>query len=61
LNIKLDNITVLEEKKYPYMGCLKNLFIRGSVVRYIQLPKEFVDPSVLEDATRRENKKKTKD
>ena len=32
---------------------VKNCFIRGSVVRYVQLPKAAVDTQLLEDATRR--------
>lgn len=32
---------------------VKNCFIRGSVVRYVQLPVESVDTQLLEDATRR--------
>jgi hypothetical protein len=33
---------------------VKNCFIRGSVVRYVQLPPDGVDADVLHDATRRE-------
>jgi U6 snRNA-associated Sm-like protein LSm2 len=33
---------------------VKNIFIRGSVVRYVHLPAEKVDRGLLEDATRRE-------
>lgn len=33
---------------------VKNCFIRGSVVRYVQLPAEEVDTSLLQDATRKE-------
>ena len=32
---------------------VKNCFIRGSVVRYVQLPGDNVDKQLLEDATRR--------
>jgi len=32
---------------------VKNCFIRGSVVRYVQLPATVVDTQLLEDATRR--------
>lgn len=32
---------------------VKNCFIRGSVVRYVQIPQESVDTQLLEDATRR--------
>ncbi|KAF8476916.1 U6 snRNA-associated Sm-like protein LSm2 [Kalaharituber pfeilii] len=54
LNIKLDDITVLEESKYPHLSAVKNVFIRGSVVRYVHLPANAVDTALLEDATRRE-------
>jgi len=33
---------------------VKNCFIRGSVVRYVQLPPDGVDTDILHDATRRE-------
>ncbi|KAI9751776.1 MAG: U6 snRNA-associated Sm-like protein LSm2 [Chaenotheca gracillima] len=54
LNIKLDDIQVMEESKYPHLSSVKNVFIRGSVVRYIHLPGSAVDTALLEDATRRE-------
>ena len=33
---------------------VRNCFIRGSVVRYINLPADSVDTELLHDATRRE-------
>ncbi|KAK4170431.1 hypothetical protein QBC43DRAFT_306197 [Cladorrhinum sp. PSN259] len=54
LNIKLDNIQVVDELKYPHLSAVKNVFIRGSVVRYVHLPSNSVDVQLLEDATRRE-------
>jgi len=54
LNIKLDNISVVDEDRYPHMSAVKNVFIRGSVVRYVHLPAASVDTALLEDATRRE-------
>jgi U6 snRNA-associated Sm-like protein LSm2 len=33
---------------------VKNIFIRGSVVRYVRMPARTVDTTLLEDATRRE-------
>ncbi|RDW60137.1 hypothetical protein BP5796_11743 [Coleophoma crateriformis] len=57
LNIKLDDISVVEELKYPHLNLqssVKNVFIRGSVVRYVHLPGGAVDTALLEDATRRE-------
>ncbi|RXG62276.1 U6 snRNA-associated Sm-like protein LSm2, partial [Armadillidium vulgare] len=38
LNIKLTDINVTDTEKYPHMLSVKNCFIRGSVVRYVQLP-----------------------
>jgi len=54
LNIKLDGISVADELKYPHLSAVKNVFIRGSVVRYVHLPAHAVDVRLLEDATRRE-------
>lgn len=54
LNIKLDDVVVLDELKYPHLSSVKNIFIRGSVVRYVHLPPDKVDRSLLEDACRRE-------
>ncbi|GAO50729.1 hypothetical protein G7K_4850-t1 [Saitoella complicata NRRL Y-17804] len=54
LNISLHDINVLEELKYPHLSAVKNVFIRGSVVRYVHLPSAAVDTALLEDATRRE-------
>jgi U6 snRNA-associated Sm-like protein LSm2 len=77
LNIKLDDIQVVEELKYPHLvsqsfggvepqkplvswleahadcfcsqSSVKNVFIRGSVVRYVHLPGSAVDTALLED------------
>ncbi|EEQ34638.1 U6 snRNA-associated Sm-like protein LSm2 [Microsporum ferrugineum] len=54
LNIKLDDIEVLDLNEYPHLSSVRNVFIRGSVVRYIVLPQSEVDTGLLEDATRRE-------
>lgn len=54
LNIKLDDISVQEELRYPHLSAVKNVFIRGSVVRYVHLPAAAVDVTLLEDAARRE-------
>ena len=34
---------------------MKNCFIRGSVVRYIQIPASEIDTELLQDAARKEN------
>ncbi|RPA93729.1 U6 snRNA-associated Sm-like protein LSm2 [Choiromyces venosus 120613-1] len=54
LNIKLDDIMVLGEGKYPHLAAVRNVFIRESVMRYVHLPLGAVDTALLEDAMRRE-------
>ncbi|KAF0976518.1 hypothetical protein FDP41_004417 [Naegleria fowleri] len=58
LNVKLNNVQVEDKEKYPYLCCIKNCFIRGSTVRYIQLPVADVDTEALQDATRKEHMRK---
>lgn len=55
LNIKLSNVSVVDKEKYPQLMALQNCFIRGSVVRYIQIPPNEVDTELLQDAARKEN------
>ena len=54
LNIKLESVSVVDEEKYPHMKSIRDCFVRGSVVRYVQPPEESVDVDILHDATRRE-------
>ena len=54
LNIKLTDISVIDREKHPHMSSVKSDFIRGSVVRYVQLPSDEVDTQLLQDATRKE-------
>ncbi|CAI5755845.1 unnamed protein product [Candida verbasci] len=54
LNLKLDNITCLNSAQYPYLNAVKNLFIRGSTVRYVHMNPNSVDCTLLQDASRRE-------
>jgi len=54
LNIKLDDVTVMQPERYPHLLAVKSVFVRGSVVRYVHLPGAAVDVGLLEDATRRE-------
>lgn len=54
LNFKLTDIQVMDGQKFPYMLSVKNCFIRGSVVRYVQLPIDDIDVTLLQDATRKE-------
>ncbi|QLQ79587.1 hypothetical protein HG537_0C02340 [Torulaspora globosa] len=54
LNLKLDNISCSNENKYPHLSSVRNIFIRGSTVRYVYLNKSMVDTNLLQDAARRE-------
>ncbi|CAH6719031.1 U6 snRNA-associated Sm-like protein LSm2 [[Candida] jaroonii] len=54
LNLKLDNISCTNETKYPHLTSVKNLFIRGSTVRYVRINPNAVDCTLLQDASRRE-------
>mmetsp|Transcript_2838 Transcript_2838/g.10317 ORF Transcript_2838/g.10317 Transcript_2838/m.10317 type:complete len:95 (+) Transcript_2838:27-311(+) len=54
LNLKLENTSAVDEARFPHMKSVRNCFIRGSVVRYVQLPPDGVDVEILHDATRRE-------
>jgi len=60
LNIKLKDITILDEEKYPHMMSVRNCFIRGSVVRYVQLPAKEVDTALLQDSSREEAQEQKK-
>lgn len=53
LNIKLSPVSVVDGDEYPHLLGVTSVFIRGSVVRYVGLPKEAVDTELLQDATRR--------
>ena len=55
LNIKLTNVSIVNENRYPQLTALKNCLIRGSVVRYVQINPSDVDTELLQDATRKEN------
>ncbi|CCE62438.1 hypothetical protein TPHA_0C02850 [Tetrapisispora phaffii CBS 4417] len=54
LNLKLDNISCNDKTKYPHLTSVRNIFIRGSNVRYVYLQKNMVDTNLLQDAARRE-------
>jgi len=58
LNVKLLNVKVVNPDQYPQLCALRNCFVRGSVVRYIQIPPEDVDIELLQDAARKENASK---
>lgn len=51
-NLRLEDLEV--DARYPHLRAVSNLFIRGSVVRYVHLPAAAVDTGLLEDASRRE-------
>lgn len=45
---------MVDEQRFPHLKSVRNCFVRGSVVRYVQLPVDGVDVDILHDATRRE-------
>ena len=53
LNLKLTDIQVADEEKFPHMLSVKNAFFRGSVVRYVHVPPAMVKTDLLQDASRR--------
>lgn len=59
LNIKLTDVQCVNNNTYPHINSVNNCFIRGSVVRYIELPKQHVDTVLLQDATRRAHRANT--
>jgi small nuclear ribonucleoprotein (snRNP)-like protein len=54
LNMKLLTVSVVDSGKYPQLLSMKNCFVRGSVVRYIQLPAGEVNVELLQDAARKD-------
>ena len=54
MNIKLNGVRVADPARFPHMASVKNCFIRGSMVRYVQLHKDDIDVDVMHEATRRE-------
>lgn len=60
LNIKLHNISVIDDEKHPHLMSVTNCFIRGSVVRYIHLPADSADIQVLQDSARIEARQQRK-
>ena len=48
LNIKLTDISVTDPDKHPHMTSVKSCFMRGSLVRYVQLPSDEVDTQLLQ-------------
>ncbi|CAM9669052.1 unnamed protein product, partial [Ectocarpus fasciculatus] len=55
LNVKLTDVRVVDPTRYPQLVPIKSCFIRGSVVRFIQIPGKDVDTELLQDAARKEN------
>ena len=54
LNIKLLGVQVEDTANFPHLQSVKSCFIRGSVIKYVQLPASEVDTELLQDASRRE-------
>lgn len=56
LNIKLENVQVVDKSKFPQLQAVDSLFVRGSVVRFVMLDPKDVDTDLLQDASRRESR-----
>lgn len=54
MNLKLDNIEVVDRESFPQLLSVRSLFIRGGVVRYVHLPADAIDTELLQDAARKE-------
>ena len=54
LNVKLSNVDVVDKERFPQLLACKDSFIRGSTIRYIQIPRNEVDTELLQDAARKE-------
>jgi U6 snRNA-associated Sm-like protein LSm2 len=52
--MKLLTVSVVDSPRYPQLLSLQNCFVRGSVVRYIQLPSGEVNVELLQDAARKD-------
>lgn len=59
LNMKLNGIEVEDKVQHPHLLSVKNCFVRGSTIRYVQIPPKDVDVELLQDATRHEHSEKT--
>ncbi|CAM9530176.1 unnamed protein product, partial [Chrysoparadoxa australica] len=53
LNLKLTGVQVVDGDRFPQLVAISNCFIRGSVIRYIQIPKGEVDTELLQDACKK--------
>ena len=54
LNVKLEQVEVLDAARFPQLVAVDTLFIRGSVVRFVIIDPNDVDTELLQDAARRE-------
>lgn len=52
--IKLNEVKVTDPARFPHLLSIKNCFVRGSVVRYVQLPADEIDTQLLQDSARKE-------
>ena len=54
LNLKIGDVEVVDRERHPQLLALRTIFVRGSVVRYVHVPKAAVDTELLQDAARKE-------
>jgi U6 snRNA-associated Sm-like protein LSm2 len=60
LNVKLEHVQVLDPVRFPQLVAVENLFVRGSVVRYVHIDPKAVDTELLQEAARREGSQSKK-
>ena len=54
LTLKIGDVEVVDRERHPQLLALRTIFVRGSVVRYVHVPKAAVDTELLQDAARKE-------
>ena len=54
MNFRLDGAAIDNAQQFPQLTAVKNLFIRGSTVRYVHMASADVDTMLLQDAARKE-------
>ena len=42
--------SVVDAQRFPQLTSVRSCFVRGSVVRYVQIPRNEVDTELLQDA-----------
>ncbi len=54
MNVSLKDIRIEDPETYPYLLAIKNIFLRGSIIRYMHMNPADIDTKELEEASARE-------